>query len=220
MAVKKTKKSNQKVKIMNKRIGQYRAVFQYCCLMIFLSSCASETTSVRYYKLGSGTISSMKTETVESKPVLNLADIPLIVIEPIRLADFLRQQGLVIQKSNHQLQISNIHRWAEDLTSASVRLIRSELENNRADYRFETQSGRWKTKPAFRLNIELEQFQINHNRQTVTSGQFWIFDENKILIVKRKFLIKEKLTKNGYEHAISNLELSLVKLSKIIVNSF
>ncbi len=177
-----------------------------------MTSCASESVTIKYYKLGGAENTSVVDKTVQVE-----AARPLILIEPIQLADFLRQPGLVIQKTNHQIQISNIHRWAEDLQRASSRVIRKQLEVALPDYRFENQGVQWKARPQFRLTIELEQFHIvNHQKQVVASGRFWLFDSNKNLLLKKGFIFEESLNKNGYEHAVSKLELVLQKLSQQI----
>ncbi len=183
--------------------------------MILLSSCASDSITIQYYKLGG---LGKKPQLIEYDK--NRVQQPLILIEPIALADFLRQPGLVIQKTDHQLQISNIHRWSENLERATSRIIRKQLENSLPKYRYENQGIQWKNEPIYRLNVELEQFHIvNHQKQVVTSGQYWLFGKDKKLILKRTFNFEEPLSQNGYEHAVSKLELILNKLSKQIAES-
>jgi len=185
----------------------------FVCLLfsLLLYGCASETNTINYYKLGAVNKAFNPDNTGNGKS--NRSNRSLIVIEPILLPDFLRQQGLVIQKTDHQLQISNNHRWAESLESAISRVVQSHLENQLPEYRFENQTGRWKLKPQFRLSIELAEFQVNNREsKVITSGRFWIFNQNEELVSKERFLIEESLSSNGYEHAISNLEITLNKL--------
>jgi uncharacterized lipoprotein YmbA len=182
--------------------------------LLLLTSCASESVTIKYYKLGG-----LEKTLTGDHSVQEATNQPLILIEPIQLTDFLRQPGLVIQKTNHQIQISNIHRWAEDLQRASSRIIRQQLEGALPEYRFENQSAQWKAKPLLRLTIELEQFHIiNHQKQVITSGQFWLFDNNNSLLLKKAFSFEESLNQNGYEHAVSRLERVLHKLSKQIAD--
>jgi len=190
---------------------------------LMLSSCASETVNTKYYKLGSvdmNTDAETKNGVNNREVKSNVAKRPLLLIEPILLADFLRQPGLVIQKADHQLQISNVHRWAESLESAALRVLRIQLEKRLPNYRIENQNGRWKTPPKRRLSIELTQFQIdNNNNQVVSTGTFWLFDEQRNLLIKKGFDIQQPLLKNGYAHAISKLEFSLLKLAEIIAKN-
>lgn len=186
-------------------------------LLVLLTGCASDTVNVRYYKLGSVLKNSKTSDLTRMDKNKSVSERPLIIIEPISLADFLRQQGLVIQRTDHQLQISNIHRWAESLESSSSRVIQSHLESHLPGFRFESKNARWKTKPNFRISIELVEFQVNNRMAKVTtSGQFWIFDGDNNLINKEHFLLEESLNENGYEHAISRLEMTLLRLSKLI----
>lgn len=182
-------------------------------IALILASCTNETATIRYYKL-SGKLSLQD----QSPAPKNKADQPLVLIEPIILAEFLRRKGLVIQKNEYQIQISNIHRWAEELDRATARLIRQELEKSLVDFRVEDQSGRWKVKPSYRVSIELNQFQVNHKSQTVTSGQFWIFGKNREILAKKHFSFELDLKVDGYEHAISQLEFSLEQLSQLITS--
>ncbi len=182
--------------------------------MVLLSSCASDSVTIKYYKLGSQDKISQSTELTQS-----VASRPLVLIEPITLADFLRQPGLVIQKTNHQIQISNIHRWSEDLERASSRMILQQLELALPDFRFENQGVQWKARPWLKLSVEFNQFHIvNHQKKVVISGQFWLFDGDRTLLLKKKFEFEQSLNKNGYEHAVSKLELSLMAVSKMIVD--
>ena len=178
---------------------------------ILLMSCTNETATIRYYKLASNSNSSVIVDREELKNQQEL-----VILEPIILAEFLRRKGLVIQKNEYQIQISNIHRWAEELDRATARLIREALETKLSNYRVEDQNSRWKSKPSFRISIELNQFQVNHKNQTVTSGQFWIFGKNRELKAKKHFNFEIDLDQDGYEHAISQLESSLVNLSELI----
>jgi len=194
-----------------------RVILGFLLIVFFLAGCASDTASIKYYKLGV-----VKNNSAEehSTPILeekNPSKRPLILIEPIVLPDFLRQQGLVIQKTDHQLQVSNVHRWAENLESASSRVIQSHLENLLPEYRFENKSGRWKATPKFRLSIELTEFQVKNRENTViSSGRFWIFDEDGSLLTKESFLLEEPLSRNGYEHAIFQLGVTLERLAGLI----
>jgi len=208
----------KRTKLNREEIIMIRVIFFGCLMMLLvLTSCASDTETVRYYKLGLVQNISEDNILTEVNEINDITERPLILIEPIILADFLRQQGLVIQKTDHQLQISNVHRWAENLESASSRIIRNHLENQLSDYRFENKNGRWKQKPKFRLSIELAEFQINNREnKVVASGQFWIFNKGGGLVSKDSFLIEESLSRNGYEHAISKLEVALARLSKLI----
>ena len=189
-------------------------------VLAFMNGCVTESSTIQYYKLGSSVMILEPLDSNQPYPSIEIGNRPLILIEPIMLADFLRRQGLVIQKAKHQLQISNVHRWAESLEGASSSVILRQLEHSLPNYRFENQTGRWKARPKFRLSIQLSQFQVNNKKnQVVTSGKYWLFDEKRNLLAKQQFLIEEALSKNGYEHAISKLELSLVKLSKLISDS-
>jgi uncharacterized protein len=182
-----------------------------------LVSCATETRTVRYYKLQS--ISPSENTKVESHSNAGLPEKKgqnFVLIESIKLAEFLRRQGLVIQKSSHQLQVSELHRWAENLESSITRIIIAQLEVNTPLFRFENSSSLWKTKPAMRIGIEIEQFHVNEQRQAVTSGLFRIMDSNRNFLSKRRFSFKHDLSKNGYENAVAQLELSLNELTQLI----
>jgi len=196
----------QKESQMNRFIVLLMSVF-------LIASCTNETATIRYYKLASN---SSAPEAVDNNAAKNQQQ--LVILEPIILAEFLRRKGLVIQKNEYQIQISNIHRWAEELDRATARLIREELEKMLVGFRVEDQNSRWKLKPSFRISVELSQFQVNHKNQTITSGQFWVFGKDRTLKVKKHFNFEIDLAQDGYEHAISQLELSLEKLSQLIAD--
>lgn len=184
--------------------------------IVFLFGCASEPNKIQYYELMSSNLANNSIDNNTDTQTSKISQKPLIVLEAIKFSDFLKRQGIVIQSEKYKLQISNYHRWAENIESSSSRIVLSQLEKNLENYRFENHNGRWKVTPSYKINIEFYQFQIVQNKNTITSGYFWIFDGENNLLEKQSFSYELPLEKKGYEYAISLLEKSLISMTKKI----
>ena len=182
--------------------------------LLVLAGCSSKPEKLEYYSLSYPA----KVLTKDSN-IRQVAEKELIVLEGVRLADFLRHQGLVMQTRDNKMHLSTTHRWAESLDEALNRVLIGHLENKLSDFRIESQNGRWKKKPTYRLSIELSHFHATENNQVITAGWFWLFDDDNDLLTKQRFYYELPLSQNGYLHAVENLNHSLEKLSDKVVTS-
>ena len=181
-------------------------------VLLCLSACSSAPAKIEYYSLSYDLHNKVviSTEAGQSQQ--------LIVLEPITLADFLRQRGLVVQTSEHKMHMSSQHRWAESLDLALSRTIMGHLENRLPQFRFENQNGRWSEQPEYRLNLSFSHFHTNANSEVVVAGNFWILTRNNQLIRKERFYLARTLEQDGFLHAVESLNQALAELaSKIAV---
>jgi len=184
------------------------------CLLALLSNCSSAPISVNYYTLNKMDV------TVKSKVLaVDKEQKSLILLSPVKLADFLATGALVMQLKSHQLQLSNQHRWADNLSDSITRSLLVNLTTTALDYNFEKNELHWKNNYQANVNISLEQFTVLADNTTLTSGTFWLLDKNNALIDKQSFNIKKPLNKDGYNHAVAQLESSLMTLAEKIESS-
>ncbi|MFT5759938.1 MAG: putative lipoprotein YmbA [Alteromonadaceae bacterium] len=181
------------------------------CLLSLLSSCATAPITVSYY-----TLNSIRSES--SLPVNKAANEqqPIILLSAINLADFLATGALVRQLKSHQIQLSNQHRWADNLTYAITRSLLSKLEVMMPKYHFEKNDLRWKNQAQAYLKININQFTVLADNTTLTSGTFWLLDKENKLLRKQSFRINKQLSQAGYNHAVVQLELSINTLAQQI----
>lgn len=184
-------------------------VIIFFCISL-ISGCSSQPHRVKYYSLSLSRDASSEQQLVAKN---------LVVIEPIVLAQYLNYENLLFQVNENELNIALGARWSEKLDDSIFRVLAGLMENKLPAYRFEKQNHRWVKKPEYRIRIEFEHFHPTYQGETVTGGYFWVFDSANNLKEKKRFYIRVALDKNGYLHAVSKLDESLVILSEQVVQS-
>ena len=184
-------------------------------IVLALSACASSGKQVKYYSL---TLNSEYQSSDHTNRVGT--DKHHIVVDPIHLAKFLRQDGLVMQIGEHEIVTANYHRWAEPLEDAISKLLVQELNAKSNSYQFGRMVGQWNQNAILNLRLEFDKFHATDNAQIVASGRYWFYEKNKFLGVDQSFDISIGLTRDGYLHAVEKLEQVIGKLSEQIIDSF
>jgi uncharacterized protein len=178
-------------------------------VFIFVAGCSSPAIKTHFYTLSKQAV---QTQLIDSQQASNL-----IVIENIHLADYLRQSGIVVKESGSRLQISSNHRWAESLDGALSRSLRSEMESKLDNHRIELVNSRWQALAKFTIKLEIAQFEVdNLNGNAVHSGRYWILNDKGVLIGQRRFNLTLTLNNNGFEHAVKQLQNSVVQLAELL----
>jgi len=192
-------------------IARSTLILSIICLMSQLSSCTTTPISVSYY-----TLSPMATKPTSPANTTANEQQPIILLSTIKLADFLATGALVMQLKSHQIQLSNQHRWADNLTDAITQNLLSKLEVMMPNYHFEKNDIHWKSSAQAHIKINFSQFTVLADNTTLTAGTFWLFDKNNKLLRKQSFNINKPLSQNGYNHAVVQFELSLNTLAQQI----
>ncbi len=187
----------------------------YIITVLILVACASSSKQVKYYSL---TLNSDYQSPTIANNQGNTAQIH-VMVEPIRLANFLRQEGLVLQIGEHEIVIANYHRWAEPLEEAIAKLLVYELNNKSDQYQFARRIGQWHEDATLHLRFEFDKFHATDNAKVVTSGRYWLYEKNKALKVDHTFNVSNGLTRDGYLHAVEKLEQAVGTLSDQIIIS-
>ncbi len=183
-------------------------------IVLALSGCASSDKQVKYYSLtlNSEYQSSDHTSRVGTNK-------PHVVVAPIHLAKFLRQDRLVMQIGEHEIVTAYYHRWAEPLEDAISKLLVQELNAKSNSYQFGRMVGQWNQNTTFNLKLEFDKFHATDNAQIVASGRYWFHEKNKFLGVDQSFVISIDLTRDGYLHAVEKKEQVIGELSEQIIES-
>lgn len=184
-------------------------------IVLVLFACASSNKQVKYYSL---TLNSDHQSLAVANNQANTEQTHVIV-EPIRLANFLRQEGLVLQVGDHEIVTANYHRWAEPLEEAIAKLVTHELNNKSNHYQFARRIGQWNQNATLQLRFEFDKFHATDNAKIVASGRYWLYEKNNTLRVDHAFNVSSSLTRDGYLHAVEKLEQAIGKLSDQIIIS-
>ncbi len=188
----------------------------YAFIIMTVSACATTGKQVKYYSLNLN-------KDYQSLVAANQANTKLscVVVGPIHLANFLRQDRLVIQIGEHEIISANYHRWVEPLEEAIGKLLTHELNAKSKHYQFGGRIGQWKQDAPFNLRLEFERFHATDSAQVVVSGRYWFYESNQGLALNQTqtFDISMGLTHDGYLHAVEKLEQAIGLLSDQIVDS-
>jgi uncharacterized lipoprotein YmbA len=189
-----------------------------CLCMALLIGCTSEPLSVRYYLLHTpeNKFSKMTLVTQPAKTK------PIVVLQLLNVADYLRQSSLVIQINQHELHYSRQDVWAEKLQSSFYKALLQDL-NAIGQRNYVPSSSPNSTHASATISIRLEHFHATDASTVVSSGHYWVSALNP-KIVKSKdlvtsshaFFFESDLEQDGYVHAVEQLRTLVVSLSKQI----
>lgn len=180
--------------------------------ILALSACATSNQQVKYYSL---TLNS-DSQTVAA---VENSDKALIIIDPILLADFLRQRGMVMQLGNYEIITANYHQWAGPLDKSIAELLRQTLNNKSSHYHFETRQGQWSKNRILNLKLDFEKFHATDHSTVIIAGRYWLYQQDKPHSVTREFSISDTLNRDGYLHSVEKLEQALEKLADQILET-
>lgn len=177
----------------------------FMSFIALIQGCSSPPVSINYYALNT-----INKENI--KPAENNKEQQLILLSPIKLADFLTTGALVTQIKTHQIHLSKQHLWADNLADAIARNLLVKLTANVPKYHFELSTVRWNNSVLAHIEITLDQFTVTDKGETISAGTFWLLDNEDKLLNKESFEIHRPLTQDGYDHAVAQLDLSLTTL--------
>lgn len=184
-----------------------------CLCLTFLNSCTSEPLSVRYYLL----------HTPENK-VTNTSDNakPIVVLQLLDVADYLRQPSLVMQVDQYELHYSHQDVWAEKLQSSFFKALLQDL-NTTEQRNYVASSSPEAINAIMKISVKLEHFHATNASTVVSSGRYWLSahklqnDKNKDLAnSSHSFYFRSELKQDGYAHAVKQLRTLVDDLAKQI----
>jgi uncharacterized lipoprotein YmbA len=142
----------------------------------------------------------------------------LVTLKPIYLADFLQQSNLVQQISANQLEYAAYHYWAEPLDKSLEKLLVNELNQLAVATVITTLDPRSK-QADMELRVEFQQFLPSYQGNVLAKGQYWLVDKTQNEIKTDSFNYAIALEQDGYEHAVSRLQLAVASLAEDIAQA-
>lgn len=182
-------------------------------ICFLLASCStSKVKQVNYYLLNN-------TSNVNQSVAVNQQSIK-VVVQQIRLAEYLTQSNLAMQVNNHQLHYSRQHAWAESLDSAIAKTLLTDLNGQPSDLVFLNKDDPLAHEYQYELVLQIDHLIATDKSTVITSGTYWLLsmDENKVTNHKKRFSLEKRLTESGYLHSVSQLRMLLGELSGQIYN--
>lgn len=187
-----------------------------CLCLMLLNGCTSEPLNVRYYLLHTPEIKVSNT---------NEKTKPIIVLQLLDVADYLRQSSLVMQVNQHELHYSRQDVWAEKLQSSFYKALLQDL-NSTDQQNYVASSSPMAKHATAAITIKLEHFHATDASTVVSSGQYWLSkndpqtgktNKNSHLVTStHSFFFESPLKQDGYAHAVEQLRTSVFSLSQQI----
>ena len=176
-------------------------------LILALAGCASSGINNSYYLLNASQAAAQlqKSSLDKSKQLL---------VEPVVLADFLKQKFLVMQKNN-QLFVSETHQWAQPLTGSITQAISDELRTDLSAWRVSESRLNPGDRAAYTLLVAIDQFHPNDKSQVSLKGSFQV-RSSKELVLEDHFFISQTLEQDGFSQSVFQLRDLLSQLAKVI----
>ena len=172
------------------------------CLVLILFACGSKPPpETQYFVL---------TPSTQTNASLINEHNNVVLLNPIRLAEFLDQPGIVMQTDTHQIKVAHYHRWAEPLKRNMHRFIRETLNVKLTDYIVLDKIRSDENVSKKSLLISVNQFNGITDGSAVLAGEWVLIDEStKSVLNKEAFHFKASIENDGYKELVNQLAVLL-----------
>ncbi|MDN5869606.1 MAG: ABC-type transport auxiliary lipoprotein family protein [Nitrococcus sp.] len=179
--------------------------------LMFLSGCAgAPPVSEQRYLLG-----------ISEAPVAPPEDASRrLSIAPLRLAPFLRTDGIVMQTGAVTIHVGRDHLWAEDLATQLQVTLGQELARKLPHVRVLTEVDPTPAGVSLRrLEVEVDGFHGRYDGVAVVAGQWWLRDRAGQLLASNQFLMERPLQADGYQALVKSLAAAWQSVADAIASA-
>jgi hypothetical protein len=127
-------------------------------------------------------------------------DAPVIVVEPVMVANYLNTNALILQTSSVQLVKTTQHQWAEALDQQLTRLLQQQLTAALPGYRV---TDRAPQGPQQRLLVQVEQFHGTEQGMVLLSGKYSVVNGEHT--IQQRFALELAQPEAGYPSLVATL---------------
>jgi len=128
------------------------------------------------------------------------ADAPVIVVEPVMVANYLNTNALILQTSDVQLVKTSQHQWAEALDQQLTRLLQQQLTAALPSHRV---TDRAPQGPQQRLLVQVEQFHGTEQGMVLVSGKVSVVNGEHT--IQQRFALELAQPEDGYPSMVTTL---------------
>ncbi|MFT5312689.1 MAG: putative lipoprotein YmbA [Paraglaciecola sp.] len=180
-------------------------------ISILLQACTSPAEKINYYLLHTASNDTVKKINPQA---------PRIVLDKIQLAEYLRQDSLVLQLSEHELFYSPKDIWAENLQTAISKALLFDLNQQSNYYQYVNYTSARHDSVSYALVLQIEHFLATDKSEVVTAGKYSLENqETGEQLLSEAFYLHQGLQKDGYPHAVQQLRTLVFALSDKISRS-
>jgi uncharacterized lipoprotein YmbA len=144
----------------------------------------------------------------------------IIIVEPITLATYLNQRGIVLLTDKHEIKVAHYHRWAEPLDENIHRYMLTVLSESSSRFAFQAASRSTAQNAHLKLHITIDQFKGTSDGRALVAGDWQLNDtKENTPIAADSFSYEESLAESGYIELVNQLALMLDKASLKILDT-
>ena len=184
------------------------------CLIFIVSACGSAPKLKTQYFVLTPNIEAPS----DNKQNTSQDGKKFVALQPIKIAEYLDQPGIVLQTDNHKIEIAHYHRWGEPLKRNLHRYILETLTAQLPQHVFQNESNLSQTTPDQYIEIVINQFNGTTGGSALLSG-FWLINNTDTTTFKQSFSYHSPLSSSGYPELVNTLASLLDQLCKDIANS-
>lgn len=152
----------------------------------------------------------------QAAPALPATEVrgPIVVLQKLRLANYLQQPSLVLQLKQHELYYSMQDLWAEPLQQGFSKALLMELNQGTGTRRYVSYQSPGNDDHSLSLAVQLDHFLATDESQVVASGEFWLLQgAQDSVLYQQRFHYRLGLRQDGYHHAVSQLRQLVSQLA-------
>lgn len=143
---------------------------------------------------------------------------PVIAIMPISIPSYLNRPQIVMREKGSRLQISDNHRWAENLDKAVSRVLASSLTDNLSSINGVAVPLKLGIHPDYTIQLDISRFEGNVN-EYLELDAFWTLQKNGKKILQASFYKKIEIGR-GYSELVRAYGVLIYYLAESMIQSF
>ena len=188
----------------------------YCLIFVVIGCSSKPIPETQYFVLNPNTQATSVSQSNSSENDEN----KIVLLKPIKLAEFLDQPGIILLTNTHQIEIAHYHRWGEPLKRSLHRYILDTLTTQSPQHSFRNDDKYYSDQIHQKLEITVNQFHGTTDGSALLSGH-WMLQQSdsKTSIVHEPFSYQATLASSGYPELVNQLALLLGQLCNDIANS-
>ncbi len=143
-----------------------------------------------------------------------------LVVGPVELAEYLNRPQMVTRQSDHELKLSEYHRWAEPLEDNVTRVLVESLSLLLATNRVVDFPSRGTQEIDFHVCVEILRFDAGPDASVNLDARWQVFKgEWEVLLESRGSRIRESAAGTEYGAIVAAQNRALVTLSREIADA-
>jgi len=143
-------------------------------------------------------------DAAQTSPGANRVSGPILIVDPVSVAPFLSENGIVYQTEPHRVVIANNNRWASPLDSQLTDALYTSLSQALTDVSVR-QYGRQADASALHLSTHVDEFMGHYDGQAHIAGRWQLIDASGAVRASRQFEQRVPLDSDGYDSLVDRL---------------